>query len=118
MNQSRAQRVSQLMQRELGQMLLAEVKDPRIGFVSITRVEVTRDLSQARVFVSVLGDAGEQSTSLEGLKKAATFLRGEIGRRLGLRRAPEILFRLDQGIEESVHIQHLIRSLDPDGRDE
>ncbi|MDA8204642.1 MAG: ribosome-binding factor A [Thermaerobacter sp.] len=55
---------------------------------------------------------------MEGLKKAATFLRGEIGRRLGLRRAPEILFRLDQGIEESVHIQHLIRSLDPDGRDE
>lgn len=118
MNQTRAQRVAQLMQRELGQMLLTEVKDPRIGFVSITRVEVTRDLSMARVFVSVMGTEEERDACLAGLKKAAPFVRGEAGRRLGLRKAPEIVFRLDQGIEESLHIQSLIRSLGRDDRHE
>lgn len=111
MNQSRAERVAQLMQRELGQMLLQEVKDPRIGFVSVTRVEVSRDLSQARAFVSVMGSAEEKEASLAGLKKASAFLRGEVARRLGLRKAPELLFREDLGISESMHIQDLIRSL-------
>ncbi len=115
MNQSRAERVGQLMQRELGEMLLTEVKDPRIGFVSITRVEVTRDLSQARAFVSVLGSREQKEASLAGLKSAASFLRGEVGRRLGLRQAPELLFREDVGIAESMHIQDLIRSLPKDG---
>ena len=112
MNESRAQRVAQLMQRELGQMLLTEVKDPRIGFVSITRVEVTRDLSQARAFVSVMGSEEDKAASLTGLKKAAAFLRGEVGRRLGLRKAPELIFREDRGIDESIHVQEMIRSLD------
>ena len=115
MNQSRAERIAQLMQRELGQMLLTEVKDPRIGFVSITRVEVSRDLSIARAFVSVLGKAEEREASLAGLKKAAGFLRGEVTRRLGLRKAPELVFREDSGIAESMHIQDLMRSLPKDG---
>ena len=114
MNQSRTQRVAQLMQRELGQMLLTEVKDPRIGFVSVTRVEVTRDLSQARAYVSVMGSESERQESLAGLRQAASFLRGEVGRRLGLRKAPQIVFREDQGIAESIHIQDLMRSLDQD----
>lgn len=115
MNQSRAERVAQLMQRELGQMLLTEVKDPRIGFVSVTRVEVSRDLSQARAFVSVMGSAEQKEASLAGLKSAAPFLRGEVARRLALRQAPELVFREDAGIEESMHIQELIRSLPKDG---
>lgn len=114
MNQSRAQRVAQLMQRELGQMLLTEVKDPRIGFVSVTRVEVTRDLSQARAYVSILGSDTQKQESLAGLHQAASFLRGEVGRRLGLRKSPELLFREDHGIVESMRIQDLIRSLEQD----
>lgn len=106
------------MQRELGQMLLTEVKDPRIGFVSVTRMEVTRDLSVARAFVSVMGEAEERASTLAGLKKAAPYLRGELGRRLGLRKSPELVFREDSGIAESLHIQDLIRSLDPDGHDD
>jgi len=114
MNQSRAERVAQMMQRELGQMLLTEVKDPRIGFVSITRVEVARDLSQARAFVSMMGSPDEKASTFAGLKKAAPFLRGEVGRRLGLRRSPELVFREDLGIEQSLNIQHLMRSLERD----
>lgn len=115
MNQSRAERVAQLMQRELGQMLLTEVKDPRIGFVSVTRVEVSRDLSQARAFVSVMGSPEQKESTLEGLKKASPFLRGEVGRRLRLRKSPELVFREDLGIQESLRIQDLIRSLDRNG---
>ncbi|MCY0898270.1 MAG: 30S ribosome-binding factor RbfA [Firmicutes bacterium] len=111
MNQARAERVAQLMQRELGQMLLTEVKDPRIGFVSITRVEVSRDLSQARIYVSVMGTREEKEASFTGLKQAAHFLRGEVARRLGLRRAPEMVFREDTGIQESLNIQELIRQV-------
>lgn len=118
MNQTRAHRVAQLMQRELGQMLLTEVKDPRIGFVSVTRVEVTRDLSLARAFVSVMGTPEDKAESLQGLKKASGFLRGEVGRRLGLRKSPELLFQVDEGLQESLHIQDMIRSLDQDGADE
>lgn len=118
MNQSRAERIGLLMQRELGQMLLTDVKDPRIGFVSITRVEVTRDLSQARAYVSVMGTSEQRSASLAGLKSAAAYLRGEVGRRLALRQAPELIFREDVGIAQSMHIQDLIRSLPKDGNDE
>lgn len=115
MNQSRAERIAQLMQKELGEMLLNEVKDPRIGFVSITRVELTRDLSQARAYVSVLGNREAKEESLKGLTSAATFLRGEVARRLKLRQAPELVFREDTGIEDSMRIQDLIRSLPRDG---
>ncbi|NMP21832.1 30S ribosome-binding factor RbfA [Sulfobacillus harzensis] len=115
MNQSRAERIAQLMQRELGEMLFTEVKDPRIGFVSITRVDLTRDLSQARAYVSVMGDLQQKEASLTGLRSAAPFLRGEVARRLKLRQAPELVFREDTGIEDSMHIQDLIRSLPKDG---
>lgn len=115
MDQTRARRVAQLMQRELGQMLLTEVKDPRVGFVSVTRVEVSRDLGLARAFISVLGTDEEKEATLAGLKKAATFLRGELGRRLRLRKSPELVFQPDEGIKESLHIQDLIRSLGQDG---
>ncbi|MCY0879806.1 MAG: 30S ribosome-binding factor RbfA [Firmicutes bacterium] len=111
MNQARADRVAQLMQQELGQMLLTEVKDPRIGFVSITRVELSRDLSQARIYVSVMGTPEEKAATFQGLKQAAHFLRGEITRRLGLRKAPALVFREDTGIQDSLAIQNLLRQV-------
>ncbi len=99
-------------------MLLTEVKDPRIGFVSVTRVEVTRDLSVARAYVSVMGTLEETQSTLTGLKKAAPFLRGEVGRRLGLRKSPELIFQEDQGIRHGMRIQGLIRALDNGVQDE
>jgi len=108
---TRAERVAQMMQRELGTMIQTELKDPRIGFASITRVEVSRDLSVAKVFVSVLGSAQNAHETMEGLTHAVGFLRGEVGRRLKLRHAPELDFRLDESIEKSMVIQRLMHDL-------
>lgn len=100
-----------MVQKELGEMIQRELKDPRIGFVSVTRVEVSRDLSAAKVFVSVLGSEDSASESLTGLEHAAGFLRGEVGRRLKLRHAPDLNFRLDDSIEQSLVLQRIMSSL-------
>jgi ribosome-binding factor A len=110
-NKARAQRIALAIQQELGDMLQRDVKDPRIGFVSITHVELSRDLSMAKVFVSHLGTEEEAKASLAGLKSATPFLRGEITRRLHLRLAPQLDFRLDGSIVESMHIQDILRQL-------
>ncbi|MHB1610593.1 MAG: 30S ribosome-binding factor RbfA [Sulfobacillus sp.] len=116
MNQTRADRVAQMMQQELGAMIQKEVKDPRVGFVSITHIDVSRDLSVARIFVSILGDANQAEESLLGLKSAASYLRGEIGRRVGLRHCPQLDFRQDTSIVDSLHIQRIMKTL-PDYHD-
>ncbi|HBR34514.1 MAG TPA: 30S ribosome-binding factor RbfA, partial [Firmicutes bacterium] len=78
------------MKEELGQILQKELKDPRIGFASITNVRVSRDLSHARVFVSVFGEKSQQETTMEGLERAKGFIRTELGKRIRLRHTPEI----------------------------
>lgn len=103
--------MGQALQRELGAMLLTEVKDPRIGFVSIIRVDVARDLGMARVYVSVLGDESQVESSLQGLRSASAFLRGEAGRRLGLRRAPQLEFFRDRSIDQTAHMHELMKNL-------
>lgn len=107
----RAARVADLIRRELGELLKREVKDPRVGFVTVTRVEVTRDLRLARVAVSVLGDAARQKESLAGLAAAQGFLRRELAHRLGLRHTPEIRFHPDQTLESEERIEALLRQI-------
>ena len=90
------------------------MKDPRIGFATVTRVEMTADLHHARVFVSVLGNPEEQQSTIEGLSSAAGFLRHEIGHRLALRRVPELDFILDHGAEAGEKIEMLLQQLHKD----
>lgn len=116
MKQERADRVGDAMRTELGQMLQQEVKDPRVGFASVTRVEVSRDLAKARVWVSILEEASVEDT-LAGLASAASYLRGEVGRRLQLRHAPALEFRRDQTIADSLHIQRLLREAQEGSRE-
>jgi ribosome-binding factor A len=111
MNKARAPRIALAIQQELGKMLQKDVKDPRIGFVSILHVELSRDLSVAKVFVSHLGTQEEADASLAGLRSATPFLRGEVARRLHLRLAPQLDFRQDSSIVESMHIQDILRQL-------
>lgn len=111
MNKMRAERIGQLIQQEIGDMLQKEVKDPRIGFVSITHVEVSQDLSVVKIFVSHLGRQEDIAESMAGLRSAAAFLRGEVGRRLKLRFSPQLDFRQDDSIPKSLHIQELIKTL-------
>ena len=99
-------------------MIAREVKDPRIGFATLTRVELTADLHHARVFVSVLGNAEEQKNNLEGLSSAAPYLRHEIGRRLALRRAPELDFILDHGAEVGEKIEMILQEIHKNTKDE
>ena len=110
----RPQRVADQIQRELADLLRLHVKDPRIGMVTITDVEMTDDLKHAKVFFSVVGDEEARKKSLAGLNSAAGFIRREVGRRLQLRYAPEILFRLDSAPERAQRLAELLHSTHED----
>jgi ribosome-binding factor A len=110
----RTERLGHQIRVELAELLSREVKDPRIGFVTVTRVEISADLHHARVLVSVLGSPEEQQSSIEGLSSAAGFLRHEIGHRLALRRVPELGFILDHGVEAGEKIEMLLQEIHKD----
>ena len=110
----RQERAAALIREVASELLARRVKDPRIGFVSIVTVEVTRDVSLAKIHVSVMGTEEEKGKTMEGLKSAQGLLRSEISKALGMRHAPEIQFVLDQGIEHSIHISKLLREAQKD----
>jgi len=99
-------------------MLQREVKDPRIGFVTITDVHLTADCKLARIFVSVLGTEEERSHSLKGLNQAAGFIRFELGRRLRLRYSPELEFRLDDSLEKEARLEELFGQINHEQEEE
>lgn len=105
----RRQRVGDQMRIELAQLLTHEAKDPRLGFVTVTEVRMSKDLRYARVYVSVLGDDEERDASLAALKRMEGFLRSQIGRRIRLRHVPELQFVLDDTLERSARIEQLLR---------
>lgn len=104
----RVNRVAEQMKKELGEIILQKVKDPRIGFVTVTDVEVTGDLQNATIFISVLGRDSEKEATLKGLNKAKGFIRTEIGKRMRLRVTPEIEFEFDESIAYGNRIQTLL----------
>jgi ribosome-binding factor A len=108
----RSERVSDQMKREIADILMRKIKDPRIGFVTVTDVEVADDLRNAKVFVSVYGGDEEKKSSLQGLKSAAPFIRSELGKRMRMRFIPELLFRFDATVERGAHIMELLRSIE------
>lgn len=107
----RANRVSEEIKKVIGDIITRKLKDPRVGFVTITDVEVTGDLQQAKIFLTVLGDQQEEEETLAGLEKAKGFIRSEIGKHIRLRKTPEILFEIDQSIETGNRIERLIHDL-------
>jgi len=107
----RAERIADLIRRELGGLLEREVKDPRVGFVTVTHVDVTRDLHNARVAVTVLGEESQPKETLKGLAAAHGFLRHELAQRLGLRYTPELEFYIDRTLESEQHIEELLRQI-------
>jgi len=114
---NRPSRVADAIQKEISQMILQELKDPRIGFVTVTRIEVTRDLRLARVFYSVMGDPAAQETSQKALETAKGFIRKQLGRRLRLRYTPELQFRLDDSVERSMKITNILDRLKGESKD-
>lgn len=107
---SRSRRVGEQIQRELADLIQRELKDPRLGFVTVSGVEVSRDMAYAKVFVSVLGSEGDDvERNLQALTRAAGFLRRELGRRIKLRNTPELRFVYDESIERGARMDALIR---------
>ncbi|MEJ8302585.1 30S ribosome-binding factor RbfA [Saccharibacillus sacchari] len=104
----RVGRVGEEIKKELSQMIQSELKDPRIGFVTVTDVEVTGDLSEANVYLSIFGDEDQKQQSLTGIKKATGFLRTEIGKRIRLRHTPALIFHLDESIAYGSKIESLL----------
>ncbi|AQQ53715.1 30S ribosome-binding factor RbfA [Planococcus lenghuensis] len=107
----RSNRVAEQMKKELSDIISRKLKDPRIGFVTVTDVEVTGDLQQATVYISVLGDEKQQEETLLGLSKSKGFIRSEIGQRIRLRKTPELLFEFDTSVAYGNRIDSLLRDI-------
>ena len=107
----RTDRVSVLIQRELSDIIQRELKDPRVGFCTISQVQVSTDLRYADVKVSVIGDKRQKRNSITGLKSAAGFLRREVVQRIGLRHAPELRFELDDSVDQLMRIDRLLKQI-------
>ena len=105
---SRVLRIAEQIQRDLAELLRTAVKDPRIGMVTLTDVEVTADYAHAKVFFTTLGDASEVAAATEGLNRAAGFLRHELGHRIKLRSIPQLHFVFDDSVERGVRLSRLI----------
>ena len=112
--QLRIEKLQELIKQEMSKMLLTDLKDPRIGFVTVTDVEMTGDLREAKIYVSVMGGAEQVKSSLEGLNSALGFVRREIGQRVRLRFTPEISFALDTSLDYGDHIQKLLLQVEGD----
>ncbi|OGW86365.1 MAG: ribosome-binding factor A [Omnitrophica bacterium RIFCSPLOWO2_01_FULL_45_10b] len=111
MQGKRAERVAALIKHELGSMLAQEVRDPRIGFVTITQVEVSDDLKYAQVFYSVLGEEEKREETAKGLQQARGFLQRDLAKTLNLRFTPHLSFILDSSLEEGIKIDGIIRKI-------
>jgi ribosome-binding factor A len=107
----RASRVAEQMKKELSDIIGRKIKDPRIGFVTVTDVQLTGDLQIAKVYISVLGDEEQKQNTLKALAKAKGFIRSEIGQRIRLRKTPEIYFEMDETIDYGNRIEALLKEL-------
>ena len=109
----RVERVAALIRKETSELLINDIRDERVhqGMVSITNVEVSGDLQHCKIFVSVFGEQNDRQQVLEGLQAASGYLRGELGRRLQMRRAPEVVFQLDRGLEKGTSVLGLLNRL-------
>ncbi|MCF8564796.1 30S ribosome-binding factor RbfA [Alicyclobacillus tolerans] len=115
MSRIRAQRVAEQMKKEIAELIRTELKDPGLGFITVTRVELTSDLQHAKVYASVLGDRDAKVHTMDALTRAAGFLRGEVSRRLRMRMTPDMVFKLDESGEYSAHIETVLRKIKSSG---
>ncbi|KYD00050.1 30S ribosome-binding factor RbfA [Heyndrickxia sporothermodurans] len=110
----RANRVGEQMKKELSDIIGRKIKDPRIGFVTVTDVQVTGDLQQATVYITVLGGDKQKEGTLLALEKAKGFIRSEVGHRIRLRKTPELSFAFDESIEYGNRIETIIKEINTD----
>jgi phosphoesterase RecJ-like protein len=115
MDPYKTNRLNSAIQRALSELISTRVKDPRVGLVSVSQVELNRDHSQARVFVAVTGDEDERQSSLTGLRKARGFLQGQLGNMLRLRTVPDLSFENDEAMDRGFEVEETLRDLEARG---
>jgi len=108
---TRPERVGQEIRHELSALLTREVSDPGIGFITLTRVQVSPDLQMVRIFYTELGDEKAKRETAKALQRATPFLRRQIGARVRLRRVPELRFEFDQGVEHQARVEQILLEL-------
>lgn len=111
MSKIRVSRVGEQIKKELSLILQNEFKDPRLGFITVTGVEVTSDYSQATVYLSVLGSDEQKADSLNALARGKGYLRSELGKRIRLRHVPELIFKFDTSVDYGSRIEQLLRQI-------
>ena len=114
----RVEKMQELIKQELSQIILREMKDPRIGFVTVTQVRMSSDLFRAEVYLSLLGSDEETKQTLEVLTKSLGFLRTEISKRIRMGQAPELVLKLDDSLEYSANIQRLLLQIEKEPKHE
>lgn len=116
MKGKRVDRVAELIRNELGNAILGRIRDPRIGFVTVTRVDVSADLQIAKVFYSVLGDADKRARTHEALNHARGFLQKDLAQVLNLRYTPHLTFYLDDSVDQAMEIEGLLKNIHAEER--
>jgi ribosome-binding factor A len=113
MPSKRIARLNEQLKREISGLLRTEVRDPRVGLVSVTGVDIAADLGSARVFVRMMGDDAERADSMEGLVAAAPYVRKLLGQELHVRRVPELRFQEDRSMEQAQRIERILEEVLP-----
>jgi ribosome-binding factor A len=109
---SRSERVAEEIKKAASQIINNEIKDPRVsGLISVTKVEMTKDLRHAKIFLSIYGEESEKQKVFEGLKNAEGFIRKELAHRVRMKFIPEISFKIDESIEYGIHIYKLLEEV-------
>ena len=111
MSTRRIERVNEFIRREVCFLLQREVKDPRIGFITVLDCKVTPDLKEARVYVSVMGDKNKKAKAMLGLQSAAPYMQGVIGKNMKMRYIPKLMFVLDESMDKAAHIEELLKKI-------
>lgn len=108
MSQMRVEKVQEFIKQEISRIIFDGLKDPRVGFVTVTRVECSRDLRLAKVYFSVLGEKSKRLSTMEALNHAKGYIRSNVGKALNIRFTPELAFHLDESLDASENIQRLL----------
>lgn len=111
----RTDRINEQLKQEVSLLIRDEVRDPRVGLVTVTAVQTSPELDHAKVYFTALGSDEEREGALEGLNSAAAFIRKELGRRLHMRRIPELHFQIDRVLDEAMRIERLLKEALPEG---
>jgi len=107
----RPERLAELIKKEVSRILRDELKDPRIGFATVTSVEVSADLRHVKIYVSVYGSEEERQATMAALQRAQSFVRNELGRCIRVRHTPEIIFKLDESIDHGMKVMRLLEKI-------